>query len=74
MATRRCASTSARSCSRSGASAIAQDLAASPDREVALRYRLSNLLFLNAAADLRKDEQGVPTDTYSLDLKVRFEY
>lgn len=51
-----------------------QDLAASPDREVAVRYRLSNLLFLNAAADRRRNEQGLPTDTYSLDLKVRFEY
>ena len=47
-----------------------QDLAASPDREVAVRYRLSNLLFLNAAADRRSNEQ----DTYSLDLKLRFEY
>ena len=51
-----------------------QDLAASPDREVAVRYRLSNLLFLNAAADRRRNEQGLPADTYSLDLKLRFEY
>jgi hypothetical protein len=51
-----------------------QDLAASPDREVAVRYRLSNLFFLNAAADRRRNEQGLPTDTYSLDLKLRFEY
>ncbi len=51
-----------------------QDLAASPDREVAVRYRLSNLFFLNAAVDRRNNEQGLPTDTYSLDLKLRFEY
>jgi hypothetical protein len=51
-----------------------QDLAASPDREVAVRYRLSNLLFLNAAADRRRNELGLPADTYSLDLKLRFEY
>jgi hypothetical protein len=51
-----------------------QDLAASPDREVAVRYRLSDFLFLNAAADRRRNEQGLPTDTYTLDLKFRFEY
>jgi autotransporter translocation and assembly factor TamB len=50
-----------------------QDLAASPDRELAVRYRLSNLFFLNAAADRRRSEQGL-TNTYSLDLKIRFEY
>jgi hypothetical protein len=50
-----------------------QDLATSPDREVAVRYRLSNLFFLNAAADRRSNEQGL-TNTYSLDLKLRLEY
>jgi hypothetical protein len=51
-----------------------QDLATSPEREVAVRYRLSNLLFLNAAVDRRRNEQGLTSDSYLLDLKLRFEY
>ena len=52
----------------------AQELGASPDREVSLRYRLSNLLFLNAAVDREKGENNLMRDTYSLDLKLRIEY
>jgi len=29
---------------------------------------------LNAGVDRRQKEDGVPLDTYSLDLKLRFEY
>jgi hypothetical protein len=42
---------------------------------VSVRCRLSNLLFLNAAVDRRQQKQdGVPPETYTLDLKIRFDY
>ncbi len=54
----------------------AQDLTTNtqPDRQVSLRYWLSNLFFLNAGLERKAGDAGVPLDTYSLDLKVRFEY
>lgn len=51
----------------------AQDLAANPGRQVAVRYRLSNLFFLNSVFD-RVPINGLPEDKYSLDLKFRVEY
>jgi hypothetical protein len=52
-----------------------QELSTSPEREVSVRYRLSNLLFLNAAVDRAgQEKEGVPLETYTLDLKLRFEY
>lgn len=51
-----------------------QELTSDPWREVSLNYRLSNLLFLNAAMDRREMEDRLPQETYSLDLKLRIEY
>jgi len=53
-----------------------QGLSATDDREVSLRYRLSDLLFLNAQVEHRQHQSGepVPIDAYSLDLRFRVEY
>lgn len=52
----------------------AQELSASPGREVSLNYRLSNLFFVNAGVERKKNETNLPQDTYNLDLKFRIEY
>jgi len=53
----------------------AQELSDDPGREVGVRYRLSNLLFLTGSFERRLTGlEGVPRDNYSLDLKVRVEY
>jgi hypothetical protein len=54
----------------------AQDLSASPGRQVSLHYRLSNLFFINATVDRdsKTGTEAAPADRYSLDLKYRIEY
>jgi len=44
------------------------------DREIGVRYRLSELLFLNAGVDQRNESGQTAEETYSLDLRFRVEY
>ncbi len=51
-----------------------QELTSRPGREVSLSYRISNLFFLNAVADQEEDDLGSSNETYSLDLRLRYEF
>jgi hypothetical protein len=53
-----------------------QELASTSGQEVALTYRISNLFFLNAAADRNRGGETVGTanETYTLDFRLRVDY
>ncbi|MCA9728112.1 MAG: translocation/assembly module TamB domain-containing protein, partial [Candidatus Eisenbacteria bacterium] len=53
-----------------------QELAATSGQEVALTYRISNLFFLNAAADRKRGGETTSTanETYTLDFRLRVDY
>lgn len=53
--------------------AYSRELAGAADQGVSLHYNLRGQLYLNAGVE-RRIETGTPTDRYSLDLKLRFEY
>jgi autotransporter translocation and assembly factor TamB len=53
--------------------AYSRELAGTASQEVNVRYNLRGRLYLNADVE-RLMKQGTPTDRYSLDLRMRFEY
>jgi hypothetical protein len=53
--------------------AYSRELTGSADQEVNVRYNLRGRLYLNADME-RFMASGTPTDRYSLDLRLRFEY
>jgi hypothetical protein len=53
--------------------AYTRELASTAGQEISVQYNLRGQLYLNAAVE-RRQEEGPPSDRYSLDLKMSFEY
>lgn len=54
--------------------AFTQEIVATARPQISVNYRLSNLLFLNAATGEDRTNAAEPEDTYTLDLRFRVEY